>query len=173
MNIRWTTWRRDLLIGLAASLLTASVLVPIGWAAVRGQHDEAEAARKSAREAALLAEQKAAEADEQRAQARRALMAQAADFAGFTDRSVAEIMSVSSKAIAPEVPEGARLLIDKKASSYTAGDIVVFKVGDRNYLGRVLAVDRATGRLTIGRNGEADREVAVGDVLGRGVLNTR
>jgi hypothetical protein len=176
MNIRWTTWRRDVLIGLLASLLTASVLVPIGWAAVRDQRDQAEGARKAARDADLRAEQKAAEAEEQRARAGRNLIEQAADFAnvpGLADGSGAEVMRVSTAAVSPEIPKDAHLLIDKKASSYAAGDIVIFRVEDRNYLGRVLAVDKEAGRLAVGRNGEADRQIAVSDVIGRGVLNTR
>jgi hypothetical protein len=77
------------------------------------------------------------------------------------------------RAVSPEVPNDAWLLIDKKASSWAAGDIVVFREGGRNYLGRVKAVDKVAGRLTVARNGEKDRQVAVADLLGRGVLNTR
>ena len=100
-------------------------------------------------------------------------MERAADFAGFNDPSGAEVMRVSSKAITPEVPEGAYLLIDKKASSYVAGDIVVFREDDRNYLGRVLSFDKVADRMTIARNGELNREVRAADLIGRGVLNTR
>ena len=65
------------------------------------------------------------------------------------------------------------MLIDKKAAAYAVGDIVVFRVGENNYLGRVVAVDKQAGRMTVGRNGEEKRQVALSAVLGRGVLNTR
>ena len=123
--------------------------------------------------AARLAEQKGAEAEQQRALAQRHLVEQAADFAGLGDQADAAILRVTTAAVAPEIPKGAHLLIDKKAAAYAVGDIVIYAVAGKNYLGRVLAVEQAAGRLTIGRNGEANRQVPCGDVLGRGVLNTR
>jgi hypothetical protein len=173
IRVRWTTWRRDVLVAVLASLLTASVLVPLGWAAVRDQREQAEAARQTAEVAKLLAKQKAAEADQQRAQAQRKLVEDAADFAGIGGRGEAEVMRVTTAAVSPEIPEGAHLLIDKKALSYAVGDIVIYRVEGNNYLGRVVAVDKEAGRLTVGRNREANRQLAVGDVVGRGVLNTR
>ena len=176
IRLRLTPWRRDLLVGLLASLLTASVLVPLGWAAVREQRDQADVARKKAEAVALRAEQSAVEAAQQRALAKRNLIDQALDSAllpGFADRSEAEVRSVTTSAVAPEIPEGAHVLIDKKASSFAVGDIVIYRVEGNYYLGRVVVVDKASGRLTVGRNGEPDRQVLVGDVVGRGVLNTR
>jgi hypothetical protein len=173
IRLRWATWRHDLLVGLLASFLTAAVLVPVGWAAVRGQREQAESARQMAQALVLLARQQTAEADRQRDRAQRNLVDQAADFVGLGDRMEAEVFRVSTAAIAPEMPEGAHLLIDKKATSYAVGDIVVFRVEDKNYLGCVVAVEQAAGRLRVGRNGEEDRLVALSDVLGRGVLNTR
>jgi hypothetical protein len=122
--------------------------------------------------AAQLAEDKAAEADQQHALAQRNLVDQAANFA-VGDKSEAEVFRVSTDAISPEIPLDAYLLIDKKATSFAVGDIVVYTAEGNNYLGRVVAVEKATGRLTVGRNGESPRQVAVRDVLGRGVLNTR
>lgn len=166
-------WRRDLMVGGLASLLTALVLVPVAWASHRSQKEEAEAARQEVRAAALLAQQKAAEAEEHRARAQRALVEQAADFAGMADRADAEAMRVMTDAVAPEVPKDAWILIDKKASTYAVGDIVVVRDGDKNYLGRVVALDKSAGRMTVARNGEKNRDVKLADVLGRGVLNTR
>ncbi|HEV3164735.1 MAG TPA: S24/S26 family peptidase [Isosphaeraceae bacterium] len=172
-QIRWTRWRRDLLIGGTASFLTAAVLVTLGQAAILGRRQQAETAMRLALQAAHQAEQKAAETKDQ---ASRDLVNAAADalleFRGG-DRADSDILQVSSDAVAPEVPKGGYLLIDKKAASYPVGDIVVVRVEDKNYLGRVVAFNKAAGRLTIGRNGEANREVAVDDVMGRGVLNSR
>jgi hypothetical protein len=168
-----TGWRRDLLTGLLAAVLTVAVLVPLGWAALEQQRQRAEDDHRQALEAARLARQEAAQA---RDQAQRALVEQAADvLGGFggPQKSDAEAMRVTTGAVAPELPEGSYLLIDKKASSYAVGDIVVFRVGENKYLGRVLAVDKEAGRMTVGRNREADRQVALSAVLGRGVLNTR
>jgi len=173
-RLRWTTWRRDLLIGALAAALTASVLVPLGWGAVRGGQDRIDSERARARAAALLAAQKTAEAEQQRALAQRALLDLAADFAGFRDRTDAEVMGVTTNAVAPEIPEGAHLLLDKKATAFAVGDIVIYRVEGKNYLGRVVALDRAPADgLTVGRNGEPNRHVVRSAVAGRAVLNTR
>lgn len=168
----WPSWRRDLLVAVVVSLLTALALAPFAWASYRRQENETQAARQNAEDAARLAEQKAAEADQQRALAHKAMIQKAADFAGF-DRADADFMNVSSDAVAPEVPKGAWLVIDKKATSYAVGDVVVFRDDGRNYLGRVVAYDKGAGRLTVARNGEKNREIAAAALLGRGVLNTR
>jgi hypothetical protein len=169
-----TGWRRDVLIGVLASGLTMAVLVSLAWAAVRQERARVEDARRLvALQAARLARPDAALALDE---ARRALVEQAADVLGNLGgpaKSEAEVMGVSSDAVAPEVPQGAYLLIDKKAAAYSVGDIVVFRVGENNYLGRVVTVDKEAGHMTVGRNHEADRQVVLGDVLGRGVLNTR
>src|SRR5262249_55416027 len=133
----------------------------------------ASAAHRMAQAAALLAEQKSADADHQRAQAQRNLIDRAADLAGFGDRSQAEVLRVTTAAVAPEIPQDAHLLIDKKASFFTVGDIVIYRVDGKNYIGRVAAVEQTAGRLTVGRNGEPNSQVAISDVAGRGVLNTR
>lgn len=172
-SLLWKGWRRDVLVSVLASVLTGAVLLPLSRAALQQQRAQAEDAYRSALEAERLARQEAKQA---RDQARRALVDQAADILGQLggpDRSDAEAMRVTTRAVTPEIPEGAYALIDKKASTYAAGDIVVFRVGENNYLGRVLTVEKEAGRLTIGRNKEADRQVALRDVLGRVVLNTR
>ena len=64
-------------------------------------------------------------------------------------------------------------MIDKNAKDFAGGDIVVFKVGDKNYLARVVAVNKKAGRVTIERKGEPARQVPLADILGRGMLNTR
>jgi hypothetical protein len=173
LHIRWTTWRRDLLVGVLASLLTVAVLVPLGLAAVRGERLQAEASDRLVRPTELLREQSAAEADRQRTLAQKNLVEQAADFIGMNDRSEAEVFRVTTDAVAPEIPVGAHVLIVKKATAFGVGDIVVCRIDGKNYLGRVVAVDRPGGKLTMGRNGEENCTVPITDVIGRGVLNTR
>jgi hypothetical protein len=166
-------WQRDLLVALLASLATVAGLLPIGWTALQQQRERTDDACQLALQAARLARQ---DADQARDQAQRAMLDQASDLlanAGGPGKSDAEAMQVMTSAVAPEVPQGAYLLIDKKAKSYAVGDIVVFRVGQNNYLGRVLKTEKAAEYLTIGRNNEADRQVPLGQVLGRGVLNTR
>jgi hypothetical protein len=168
-----TGWRRDVLVGLLASVLTGAVLLPLSRAALVRQREQADAAQRLALQAVRLARQEAGQA---RDQTQRLLVDQAADFLGdlgSLDKAEAEALRVTTRAVTPEIPEGAYLLIDKKAAVYAVGDIVVFRLGENNYLGRVVAVDREAGRLTVGRNNEADRGMAFNDVLGRGVLNTR
>jgi hypothetical protein len=162
-----------MLVGGLASLLTAVVFVPYAWASPHKLEEQAEAARHEAQAAAQLAEEKAAEAEQQRVLAHRAMLERGADFVGLGEQAAAEAMRVMTAAVTPEVPKGAWLLIDKKAASYVADDIVIFRDGGNNYLGRVVAVDKGTGRVTVGRNGEENRVIAVTQLSGRGVLNTR
>jgi hypothetical protein len=165
LTVRWPTWRRDLLVSLLASGVTASVLAPIGWAALRQEQTE-KAHLVSHLEARFL---------QARDQVQRRLVEQAAkaylDFSGGGDLTETEVFQVTTDAIAPEVPNGAHLLIDKKATTYVVGDLVVFRDGGNNYLGRVVEADLA--HLTVGRNGQENRRVAISSVVGRGVLNTR
>jgi hypothetical protein len=147
-------WLRDLIVGSLASLLTSLAVVPFAWASQHRGQQQVEAARQEAQAAVALAEQKSVEADQQHALAQRALIEQVANFAGFSDKAGAELMRVTTDAISPEVPKDGWLLIDKKSSSWSIGDIVVFRQGVNNYLGRVVAFDKVGGRLKVARNGE-------------------
>ena len=149
-HLRWTSWRRDLLVAFLASAVTVSVLVPVGWAAVRDVRNRA------GRD--LINQVVGAAADH---------------VEGMENTSDAEVLRVAADAVAPEIPRDAHVLIDRKASSYARGDIVAFRAGDNNYLGRVVALDQAAGRITVERNGEPNRDVSLTDVLGRVLLNTR
>src|SRR5437588_372953 len=170
MAMLWTGWRRDFVVGLVAAGLTVAVLVPFGWAALRDEWDRGVKARDAAQQALRLAEERA---EQQHNLAQENLVAQAREAYlefGGGDRTGADILTVTTDAVVPEVPQGARLLIDKKGMTYAAGDIVVYRKEGNNFIGRVLAVDYATGWLTVGRNREENRTVPVGDVLGRGAL---
>ncbi|HJT33227.1 MAG TPA: hypothetical protein VJ783_14380 [Pirellulales bacterium] len=103
-------WRRDVLVGLLAAVFTGGVLAPLGWAALQQQRGEAAKLQRSALEAAALARRDAAIAHDQ---AQRALLNQAADVLanfGGPANADAEMTRVTTKAVTPEIPEGAYLL---------------------------------------------------------------
>src|SRR5262245_13737238 len=124
MPFPWKRWRRDLVAAAIGSCLTVLVLVPVSWA--------------SARQQAL--------------ESRRDLLAAAAG-AYFQNleggQPEAEIRQIASDAVAPELPIGAFVLIDRKAQAYEPGDIVAFVDGENHYVGRVVAPDRPTGNLKV------------------------
>src|SRR4051812_4138651 len=106
IRLRWAGWRRDLLVAVLASLITAAVLVPLGRSAARDQRDQIEAARRMAEAAAVMAER-------QREHAQRNLIEEAADVVGLGGKGDAEVFRISSDAVAPEIPEGALALLDR------------------------------------------------------------
>ncbi len=55
----WARWRRDLLFTLAGVVVTAAVLVPVGWSQVRAVRQRAEVAEGAKRQQALLAAEEA------------------------------------------------------------------------------------------------------------------
>jgi hypothetical protein len=171
-GMHWRSWRRDLLVALIASVFTALALAPIAWAAVRAEREQAQAVRDQAEAARRQAEQMPAEIEPFRLEAAQDLRELFARFTGIEDQTEIEPLKVTTAAVTPEIPREARALIDRKAKSYAVGDIILYRVEDRNYLGRVVAAPK-DGRLTVGRNGEANREIAAGEVVGRVAVNTR
>lgn len=163
-------YQRDVLVFVLASAITALVFSVPFAKALQSERTRAEQALEAAHEA----EQSAAATREQ---SQRNLLDQAAtllrDFEGNGDKAESEVLKVSTKAVAPEIPEGTYVLIDKKTSFYAVGDIVVYRLDGRNYLGRVVPAEPKSDQLTIGRNGEPNRQVPIKEVLGRGVMNTR
>ena len=87
---------------------------------------------------------------------------------------VAESFHPTSAAVAPEVPQGARVWAYKLTASYNRGDIVVFRsdIGTA-YLARVISLDHSANEMTVGRNGEEERVIKLGQLVGRVVLTTR
>lgn len=85
---------------------------------MRDQQEQVATARQLARASSLLAEQRAGEVDRQRIPVQKNLIDQAADFAGFDDKPDAEVLHVTTSAVAPEIPEGAHVLIDKQAATF-------------------------------------------------------
>ncbi len=82
---------------------------------------------------------------------------------------------VSTDALAPEVPKGSYVRINRLSSAYQVGDIVVFWKEENSrvkYFGRVVAVDNANRRLIVARNGEPNKTVSFADIVGRGARVT-
>ena len=55
----WPSWRRDLLFAVLGAVLSAAVLVPVGWSRLRAEQERAEAYERGLK--AAEAEAKAAE----------------------------------------------------------------------------------------------------------------
>ena len=87
--------------------------------------------------------------------------------------TVASCYYAVTDAVSPEVPRNARLLVYKIGSSFKANDIIVFRENGIEKLGRVVAVNKATGKVTIGRNKKANVTVKLEDVIGRVVFSTQ
>lgn len=86
--------------------------------------------------------------------------------------AIAEPFYVPGKAVEPAVPQGSRVLVYKLASGFRAGDVVAFRGVEGEKLLGIVKGEQG-GVLTVSRNGEADREVPHGRVIGRVVASTR
>jgi hypothetical protein len=86
---------------------------------------------------------------------------------------VAQMYHSPTNVVAPEVPQGSRLLVYKLAASYEAGSIVVYKENGEDWLGRVVKHNAASGKITVSRNGKPNRDINLSQVVGRVVFNTR
>ena len=86
--------------------------------------------------------------------------------------AIAEPFYVPGKAMEPSIPQGSRILVNKLASVFRAGDVVAFRNLEGEILLAIVKTDQG-GVLTVSRNGEADREVPHARVIGRVVANTR
>src|SRR5262249_55116378 len=120
------SWRRDLVIGVAASLLTLLLLAPFAWASHHRQQEQADAARREAQVAREQAEAKGLAVENEQLLILKGMFEDAAALIGLADKSRGEAMHVTTAAVTPEVPKDALMIIDKKATTYTAGDIVIF-----------------------------------------------
>lgn len=86
--------------------------------------------------------------------------------------AVAEPFYVPGRGAEPAVPQGSRVLVYKWASVFRGGDVVAFRNLKGEILLGIVKADRGEV-LTVSRNGEGDREVPHGRVIGRVVANTR
>ncbi len=88
--------------------------------------------------------------------------------------AVAEVYYVPTAVVAPEVPRGSHVLVSKLSRAYEPGQIIAYRNAQGAiWLGRVAAVDEASGRIDLSRNAPSNGSVRMSDVVGRVVLNTR
>lgn len=85
---------------------------------------------------------------------------------------VLQIYRVENDAVAPEIPVGSHVFVFKLQRTFVAGDIIVYR-GFTNMLGRVVQDGPRDGLLLIERRGEQPQAVAMSDVIGKVVFNTR
>jgi septal ring factor EnvC (AmiA/AmiB activator) len=125
-------YQRDVLVFVAGSAFTALVfLVSFAWA-IQGERQRVERELEDAQAEQQRSEQNLEAAQDElkrlekelegkRDLGQRNLLEQAAqllrDFEGNGDKAESEVLKVSTNAVAPEIPEGAYVLIDKKTSS--------------------------------------------------------
>jgi len=98
------------------------------------------------------------------------------------------IYEATSDAVSPEIPRGSRVLVFKLTRWFEPGDVVVYKSGEKNMLGRVSAdiydgdlptrpgdpiPKRVRDRVAIERRGDHPKDIAASDVIGKVVFNTR
>jgi hypothetical protein len=107
ISMQRSRWRRDLLVSFVASALTVTVLVPLGWALLRQEQQQAAADRNLAAQAVLRAEQGETEAAKYKAQAEHNFQ--------LARRAVDEYLSVLAR---EETPEGLRKQLLEAAKKF-------------------------------------------------------
>lgn len=90
---------------------------------------------------------------------------------------VIEPFKAMNDAVAPEITPGSRVFVYKLARDFKPGDIVVYRYSatgkfDKYLLGRV-AEYPDNGQVSIERRHEAALRIAIGDVVGKVIFNTR
>jgi len=88
---------------------------------------------------------------------------------------VLQLYLVTGNAVTPEVPLGSRVLVYKLAQSYMPGDIALYhNPYGENRVARVMQAGPVDGKLQVQRDDHREAfELAMADVVGRVVLNTR
>ena len=87
--------------------------------------------------------------------------------------AVAEVYRVPTDRISPEIPRNARVVVSRIGRTFAPGDIVAYHVPGAVWLGRVERVDGDTRTVTISANDDDRSIVAVDDIVGRVILQTR
>ena len=86
--------------------------------------------------------------------------------------AVAEVFYAPTNAVAPEIPQKARVLVYKLGRPFKPQDIIVYRdPAGTAMLGRVVSVDAE--QVTVTRANQRDQPVPLPQVVGRVVLNTR
>jgi hypothetical protein len=83
------------------------------------------------------------------------------------------VYRAGSDAVSPEITIGSRVFVYKLARTFEPGDIILYRRDGMNMLGRVVQDGPSGGKLMIERRDQAPQAVAIADVIGRVVFNTR
>ncbi len=86
---------------------------------------------------------------------------------------VLQLFRVPTDAVAPDIPQGSRILVFKLAREYSPGDIAVYRADGHNEVARVVEAGPKEGRLLVQRRNQSPQEISAADLMGRVVLNTR
>ena len=85
-----------------------------------------------------------------------------------------KLVRVETDAVSPEIPRRSRVLLYRLARSFEPGDIVAYRHDDgRLMLARVVEFDKAARRIKVDRNDSEPESIALSDVVGRTIWNTR
>jgi hypothetical protein len=85
-----------------------------------------------------------------------------------------KLVPMETDAVSPEIPRHSRVLFYRLARSFEPGDIVAYRHGDgRLMLARVVEFDKAARRIKVDRNDSEPQSIALSDVVGRAIWNTR
>lgn len=85
--------------------------------------------------------------------------------------AVAQPFYAATNAVAPEVPQGSRVLVFKLDASYQAGNIIVFRQDGSVVLGRVVNHNAASDKVTVSRNDAPSHDIYLSQIVGRVVSN--
>jgi signal peptidase I len=77
---------------------------------------------------------------------------------------------IAGNSVAPEVRKGSLILVYRLASDFQSGDLVVYRNGDNDFVGRCESATAAA--LQVSRNDQR-AEVPRDAIIGRVILNTR
>ena len=85
------------------------------------------------------------------------------------------VYRVETDAVSPEIPNGSRVFVYKLARTFEKGDIILYHRDGKDLVGRVVEPGPSVpgDNLVIERRDQAPQAVAMADVVGRVVFNTR
>jgi tRNA A-37 threonylcarbamoyl transferase component Bud32 len=73
--------------------------------------------------------------------------------------------TVTTDAVAPEIPQGSKVLVWKHPGHLSSGDLIIYKADGRANIGRVASAD--VDRVKVRRNGQADAGIPRDAVVGK------
>jgi hypothetical protein len=90
--------------------------------------------------------------------------------------TVAQAFYAAGDGVSPMIPRGSRVLVNKLAHDFNAGDILVFRNSTGQYLLGTVLRPTDSGGWVVERNKGADKldfDITPGQIVGRVFLNTR